>query len=512
MSKEKKGLTRRGFLKGAVVSAGCLALSEVGFKEAIAAPQIKWHRETGVLIVGGGMSGLTAAITAHDIKARVLVVEKEPVMGGCLNIYGGILSGAGTRIQKQQGVVDSPEAHFLDCMRGGEFKNYAPLLKLNCDNAGPTIDWLQDMGVTFKDNKAWVYPEWRGVARSYYSNPKTISRDVIVREVKKREIPVLTNTRVVRIYKAPDGKRVVGVEAAGKDGGNINIRAKVVVLTTGGFANNFEMIEKYCQERKTHITVAAPWAMGDGIKLGTGVGAGLTHMKYLRSYAWGLDLKNNRRGITAGSEARFQGAIQVDKKGRRFVNEMGSKADTENGARKLPNMTFYLLVDSVILEKCINSPYGFIGAWKSERVYKEAERGEFIKKADTIRAVAEKSGIDPAGLEATVAKYNKYVENKRDPDFGRKELQAKIEKPPFYVMELTPIAMYGHGGLTVRVDGRESLQVIDKEGEAIPGLYAAGEIVGGFNGANASSGMGATPCFVFGRIAGKNAALESLEK
>ncbi|OPY83101.1 MAG: Fumarate reductase flavoprotein subunit [Smithella sp. PtaU1.Bin162] len=511
MSKEKKGLTRRGFLKGAVVGAGCLALSEVGFKEAIAAPRLKWNRETDVLIVGGGMSGLTAAIVAYDTKAKVLVVEKEPVMGGCLNIYGGILSGAGTRIQKAQGIVDSPEAHFLDCMRGGDFKNYAPLLKLECDNAGPTIDWLQDMGVTFRDNKAWVYPEWRGVARSYYSQPRTISRDVITREIRKREIPVITKTRVVKIYKDAKSKRVIGVEAKGEKGDNVNIRAKVVVLTTGGFANNFEMIEKYCRERKTRITVAAPWATGDGIMLGTDVGAGLTHMKYLRSYAWGLDLKSNRRGITAGSEARFQGAIQVDKKGRRFVNEMGSKADTEDGARKLPNMTFYLVVDSVIIEKCINSPYGFIGGWDRNRVFKEAERGEFIKKADTVRGVAEKAGIDPAGLEATIIRYNKFVAEKKDPDFGRKELQEKIEKPPFYVLELTPIAMYGHGGLTVKVDGRDSLKVVNKEGEVIPGLYAAGEIVGGFNGANASSGMGATPCFVFGRIAGKNAALEALE-
>jgi len=234
-------------------------------------------------------------------------------------------------------------------------------------------------------------------------------------------------------------------------------------------------------------------------------------MKYLRSYAWGLDLKKNRRGITAGFEARCQGAIQVGKDGKRFVNEMGSKADTEDGARKLPNMTFYLLVDSKIIQKCIDSPYGFIGGWNRKRTFDEAERGEFIKKAETIRAAAEKAGIDPAGLEGTVRRYNKFVEEKKDPDFGRKELQEKIEKPPFYVLELTPIAMYAHGGLTVKVDGRESLKVIDKDGEVIPGLYAAGEIVGGFNGANASSGMGATPCFVFGRIAGKNAALEALE-
>ena len=114
-------------------------------------------------------------------------------------------------------------------------------------------------------------------------------------------------------------------------------------------------------------------------------------MPYLRSYAWGLDLKQNRRGITAGSEARFQGAIQVDKNGRRFGNEMGTKADNENDARKLPNMTFYLVVDSAVLDKCIKSPYGFIGGWNEKRIHDEAERGEFIKKANTIREVAEKA-------------------------------------------------------------------------------------------------------------------------
>ena len=444
-----------------------------------------------VVVVGGGAAGMTAAITAAEEGKEVVLLEKMPILGGALRYTAGTISGAGTKIQAAQGIEDSPELHFLDSMIEADFLAIPELLMLYCELAGPTIDWLVDeLGVDIQE--AVFAPEntLYSVPRSY--KPASIDGTGAVLHALLQAVETYPNltihleTEGIRLLQDERTDRVYGVGAVDNRGMYREYLAtQGVILATGGFGSNANMLERYQPTSNNWVMITAAGATGDGHRMGQSVGAKLTHMEYVPTYNYGF-LRANGQPALVYVRSELFGGIYVNELGDRFVDELTTQKEREYALREQPNnIMFELFDESIRLEN--NRPH--INAF--------CESGE-IASGNTIEELAEEIGIDPNALRATIDRYNQFVATGIDEDFGKERLIAPIENPPFYAAKLRPLGLLTLGGLLVDTD----MRVIHENGHAIPGLFAAGELLGGVHGTHISSGNGITAPLAFGRLAG----------
>jgi len=464
-----------------------------------------------IIVVGGGNGGIPTAIAAANGGAKVLLLEKMPYLGGTLLVAGGQMSAANSKLQLAAGFKDSPEQHYADVMRLGGYRSNPRLLKLQTENAGWTIDWLADLGLKFDKNRP-VYMdhhELYSVARSYQpiGSGAAVAK-VLIAELNKcvarGDVEVRLETRATELVQNDQGA-VIGVRAVGKDGQPLEFRAKHVVLATGGFGSNRELLAHYHGSKgRNALSYTPAFATGDGLQMATAIGADVSHMDLFIPMPGGIEDPNNPGWplpVRLQLAPATAGYIWVNKLGQRFVNEDTLSPDEkEKAVLRQPDIVTYIILDGNVMDA--NKP--IIANWTWDEFDAEAAKEQNFFKADSIAELAVKLGMNPEVLQATIDRYNGFVEEGRDLDFGRSQLVCKLERPPFYAVETKPMIYLTHGGLKVTAD----LEVVHVSGKIIPGLYALGEVVGmgQLAGNVLAGGMGNTPPITLGLLLGERLA------
>ncbi|MEA4884736.1 MAG: flavocytochrome c [Clostridia bacterium] len=462
----------------AVIAAAIMLLPVVS-AGVLATPRIEM---ADVVVIGAGGAGLNAAVTAADNGAKVIVLEKMPVIGGNTILLGGFYNSADPERQDKQGIKDSPELHMQQTLAAGDNRANPALVKVLCENALDGLHWYESLGMKFADQVfqgyGALYP------RSHPTVPNEQGRGyirVLNNAAKSRNIPIYLNTRATGLIRDGKDGRVYGVAAVDKSGNERMFLSKTVVIATGGFSANVEMRSKYDPRFDASVgTTNHPGATGDGIIIAQEIGADVVGMDYIQCIA-----------VAGGLTTLDVGAmVYVNTNGDRFADEGARRDVLTEAVLRQPGKKCWVITDEM--------------SQKAYDVDAMVKRGEIVK-ADSIEELAKKCSLDVAKLTATMDRYNKLVEKKEDEDFGKKVLGQTISHPPFYAGLGEPRVHHTMGGLRINTDA----QVLDIHGKVIPGLYAAGEVTGGIHGTNRIGGNAILDITVFGRVAGKNAGLES---
>ena len=446
----------------------------------------KWDRKTEVLIVGTGFAGLSAAIEAYDAGASVLLLEKMPKPGGTSVISGGGANAVDPERQIPQGIEDSVDLHFKHTFEGGDQVGDPEKIRFIVENTlQMCIKWLKKIGVEWDDRVTQGYGAlWE---RTHIPLPyKKYKRGValvhaMLDQVKKRGILILLRHRVTKIIREKTlEEKVLGVEVQVK-GKKLCFKAeKAVVLASGGFGANLEMVVDHDRRLANTDHDNWPGATGECIKMAQDIGAHVVGMDYIQCCPWKTKppLKGMFFMITSEESRPYLDEsykVFVDKEGNRFVREDGRRDEIQYAA-------------------CAQQPFEALST----------------VKADAIEELEKKLEIPKGNLAKTIEKYNSYCDMKHDPDFCKnRNTLLPCRTPPFQGDTMTMMRHHTMGGLKVRgVTG----QVIDRWEKIIPHLYAAGEVTGGTHGTN-RLGYNAIPeCIVFGRTVGRLAAtVKSLE-
>lgn len=488
-----------------------------------------------LIIVGAGGAGLSAAVTAKDLGVKnVLVLEKMPVIGGNTLRCASAFNAADPDRQKalpmtetlKEAVVkainekpvseehaklmadvkakyeaylksgsktlfDCPEWHALQTYNGGDKVGQIPLIRQYSNNVLDTLHWMQSKGSPVMDRVSQgAGALWQRTHQ--LDAPAGLGLiDPLYQAAVKQGVNFKLGMRVQDLILNDKG-RVIGVTATDKVGNKYEFTSKDgVILATGGYSQNKEMRQKSAPHLTSEmVSTNQPGATGDGIIIATRHGADTTGMNYVQVYP----LATPGTGALQGRARKMSGlddVIDVNKNGERFVKEDARRDEFVAAIKKQPGGVVYDINDSSIV-KPLNS--------FNEDVETLVSIGR-IYKADSLADLSKQLGMPADKLEATVAEFNKMVEAKKDPKFGRKLFDRPIVKPPFYATPRAPSIHHTMGGLQISTNA----QVLDKNGKPIPGLYAAGEVTGGIHGSNRLGGNATADVLTFGRIAAKSA-------
>lgn len=439
--------------------------------------------KTDVVVVGAGGAGLTSAIEAKENGANVILVEKNSVVGGNTNYATGGLNAAGTEFQKENEIEDSVELFYNDTMEGGKNKNNPELVKVLTKNASETVKWLTERGADLTDvgrmGGASANRTHRPTGGAGVGNHLV---EVLKAKAKEVGVEIRLSTKAVEILG--EGNKVNGIKVEDSKGNKYTINAEAVVIATGGFGANQEKVVEYKPELRGFGTTNGPGATGDALELVKPLNVDLVDITEIQTHPTVVPEKNKM--ITEA--VRGNGAILVNRDSKRFINELETRDVVSKAELEQKGQTAFLLFDQNVREslKAIEGYYKL----------------GLLKEADSIEDLANKIGLNEKELKKTVEKYNEYVKSGNDKDFGRDNMKTELIKGPFYAVEVGPAVHHTMGGLKINTEA----QVINKSGEVIEGLFAAGEVTGGVHGANRLGGNALADITTFGRIAGKNAS------
>ena len=440
--------------------------------------------QADVVVIGAGAAGFTAAITAYDAGAKVIVLEKQPITGGNSMLAAGGMNAAETKYQKEKGIQDSVDLMIKDTMKGGNNLNDPELVSILAKNSAASVDWLTSLGADLSD-----VGRMGGASVNRTHRPKGGAAvganiaETLKKNAADRKIDVRVNSKVVKILE--DGKgTVIGVQVEGKHRGLYTINAKAVVLTAGGFSANPEKVAAYRPEFKGMTTSNQPGATGDGMDLGAAAGGELKDMKEIQIHPT----------VAAGSRiliteaVRGNGAILVNHEGKRFVNELTTRDKASAAILAQTGKSAFMVFDEGVRQS-LKQIDGYFHL-------------ELVKEGETPEALAGKISVPAQALKATIETYNQAFDKKEDAEFNRPDMPRPLRTPKYYAIEIKPGVHYTMGGLKIN----SSTQVIAKDGKPIAGFYAAGEVTGGVHGTNRLGGNSISETITFGRIAGANAA------
>ena len=525
----------------AIIEAATAALKQAGLEPSdlvsknTSTTKAKDIEETvDVVVVGAGGAGMTAAITATDAGKKVIVVESQPIAGGNSVRSTGGMNAAKTPYQDKnefkeaagvektlataaekfadnatitalaatvksqwdayqanpQGYFDSVELMELDTMIGGKGKNNPELVKALAENSADAIEWLASIGAEVKNVGAFGGASVKRIHRPVNADGKVTAVGayivpILEKNLQDRNVQFLFDTTANEIIMK-DGK-AVGIKGTGKDGHKVTINAKSVVIATGGFGANAEMVEKYKPELKGFATTNAEGAQGQGIDMATAVGAATVDMDQIQIHPTvHIEEDGNAHLITEG--LRGDGAILVNAEGKRFYDEVSTRDKVSAAIIEQTDKSAWLVVDQAMVDKSaviagyIKSGYTVTGA--------------------TYEELAKAMGVDEATFTSTMNTWNQAVEAKSDAEFGRTSFANPLTTAPYYAIKITPAVHHTMGGIVIN----PKAEVLNEKGEAISGLYAAGEVTGGVHGANRLGGNAVADFVVFGRISGQSAA------
>jgi fumarate reductase flavoprotein subunit len=470
-----------------------------------------------IVIVGAGSAGIPCAIRAAQRGLRVLVLEKDSVVGGTLHITAGHLSAGGTQRQQQMGIQDSAAQHWQDVERISHGTADKIIAQKAVELAPGTVDWLQALGYRFHEkapliiygHEAYSQPRTYFGADDYAGGPITQPGQAVLKTllpvfeqlVAEGKITLLINHSLKKILTS--GTQVTGIVAQ-HNGKEQVFTAKQYVLATGGYASNPAFFEQQHPGLRL-ISTARHTSTGDGIQVAMAQGAVFHHADKHISTLGGIELEpgSGRADFwqawarVSNSHDRKPREIYVNQWGQRFMNEYDATVDErERKVLAQPGQQFYVLFDEAALQDgpCI------VVQWDAERLKAEAERRQCCWAAPSIEALAEAIQIPADALQTTVTEYNQAVAEQHD-GLGRTLLTHPLLHPPFYALRVHAYCLISFGGLQVN----EQLQVIHQSGYPFANLYAAGEILGAgtTSGHAFCGGMLLTPAISFGKWLGE---------
>ena len=488
--------------------------------------------DTDIVIVGAGGAGMTAAITAAAEGKSVVILESQSMVGGnSVRATGGMNAGktvyqdenefgesAGvektlkTAAEKYAdnetitalaktvseqwaayqanptGYFDSVELMELDTMIGGKGINDPELVETLCANSADAIDWLDEHGITLHNVSSFGGASVKRIHRPVNAEGKTVSVGsymipLLQENCEKAGVKMMLDTTATEILTDANGA-AVGVKATGASGETVTVNAKAVVLTTGGFGANLDMVTEYKPELKGFMTTNAPGIQGQGIEMAQAIGAATVDMDQIQIHP--TVEANTAALITEG--LRGDGAILINEEGQRFIDEVGTR-DVVSAAEIAQTGSYSWLVVDQAMADASSVIQGYI------------KKG-YTVTGSTYEELGKAMGVDEAAFAETMKTWNGYVEAKNDPDFGRTSFANPLNTAPYYAIKVTAGVHHTMGGLKINTN----TEVLKADGSVIPGLFAAGEVTGGVHGANRLGGNAVADFTVFGRIAGAAAS------
>ena len=488
--------------------------------------------DADVVVVGAGGAGMTAAITAAAEGKSVVILESQSMVGGnSVRATGGMNAGktvyqdenefgesAGvektlkTAAEKYAdnetitalaktvseqwaayqanptGYFDSVELMELDTMIGGKGINDPELVETLCANSADAIDWLDEHGITLHNVSSFGGASVKRIHRPVNAEGKTVSVGsymipLLQENCEKAGVKMMLDTTATEILTDANGA-AAGIKATGSTGETVTVNAKAVVLTTGGFGANLDMVVKYKPELKGFMTTNAAGIQGQGIEMAEAIGAATVDMDQIQIHP--TVEANTAALITEG--LRGDGAVLINAEGKRFIDEVGTR-DVVSAAEIAQTGSYsWLVVDQAMVDA-------------SSVIQGYIKKG-YTVTGETYEELGKAMGVDEAAFAETMKTWNGYVEAKNDPDFGRTSFANKLDTAPYYAIKVTAGVHHTMGGLTINTN----TEVLKADGTVIPGLFAAGEVTGGVHGANRLGGNAVADFTVFGRIAGKAAS------
>lgn len=452
--------------------------------EETTAPEATENKQADIVVIGAGGAGMTAAIQAvQDGATDVVVLEKMPITGGNTTRSTGGLNAAETKYQEAEGIEDSIDLFVEDTMKGGKDLNDEALVRVMAENSAAAVDWVNEIGGDLS-----VVGMFGGASVKRIHRPTDTSAvgPMLVKALNNKlaelNVPVLLETTANKILVDENGA-VCGVTATDKDGNEMTIDCTAVILATGGFGANSEMVVSYKADLAGFGTTNHAGATGDGIKMAEEAGAALVDMEQIQTHP----TVNPETQTMYTEGVRGNGAILVNKEGKRFVNELETRDVVSAAILEQTDEQCYLVFDQAVRES--------LAAIESY-----IKKG-IVTEADTPEALGEAIGVDGAALAETLKTYGEAAASGTDAEFGRESMELPLDQPKYYAALCAPAIHHTMGG--VKID--TTTQVLNAEGNAIEGLYAAGEVVGGVHGANRLGGNAVTDIVVFGRLAGSAA-------
>ena len=488
--------------------------------------------DADVVVIGAGGAGMTAAMTAADAGQKVVILESQAMVGGNSARATGGMNAAKTVYQDENefdqaagvektlataaekyadnetitalaktvseqwaayqanptGYFDSVELMELDTMVGGKGINDPELVKTLCEGTADAIDWLDENGITLHNVSSFGGASVKRIHRPVNEEGKVVSVGaymipLLQENCEKRGIDIVLNTTVDTILTDANGA-AVGVSGTDKDGNTVVVNAKSVILATGGFGANLDMVTQYKPELAGFMTTNAAGEQGQGIEMATAIGAGTVDMDQIQIHP--TVEANTAALITEG--LRGDGAILVNANGERFIDEVGTRDVVSAAEIAQPGSYSWLIVDQAMADA-------------SSVIQGYIKKG-YTKTGATYEELAKELDVDPAAFANTMETWNSYVEAKNDPDFGRTSFANPLNNGPYYAIKVTAGVHHTMGGVTIN----SATEVLKEDGTVIPGLFAAGEVTGGVHGANRLGGTAVADFVVFGRIAGESAA------
>lgn len=441
-----------------------------------------------VIVVGGGAAGMAATIRLEEAGKSVILVEKTSSLGGTIRVSGGNQVVQGSKVQKEAGVTnDSVKSMEEDFLKNGDQLNDAELLGIYAKNVGTATDWLSDdVGVRYNMEGGLHQLAEYAVDRELAYDGGAGAAQTLCDKVNATDANVLLNT-VAKHLIVENGK-VTGVEAESQKGKKYTLKADAVILATGGYGNNNDLLPA---SARNGLFYGLDSSNGEGLVMAVeDANAGTTHMEYIKEYPNGVETsKKHAKSTIAGNITAFsKAAILVNQKGERVVNEKASNHDILNALKKQSGETLYLVMDEATFNewKTKLAAAGLSEDMIDAYVANNGKSEPVFTMGATIKEAAEAAGIDGNALTKTIEKFNTYVEDGEDKAFHRAKeyLTSTFAEGNIYIVEQKARYATTMGGLDV--DG--NLQVVDTNGKVIDGLYAAGEIIGGVMGDDSPSG------------------------
>ena len=448
-----------------------------------------------VVVIGAGGAGFSAAITARNAGANVVLLEKMPAVGGNSLISGAEMNVAKNWVQPKLGINDdSPELHAQDTFKGGDGKGDMKVINVMTHQALDAAKWCRDyLGVRFEDDNLFFFG---GHSRKRALIPvgHTGTEFIAKFQAKADElgIPVITNMKAEELIKNKDG-RVVGVKAT-MDGSEYTFNAKGgVVLATGGFGANPEMVKKYNPKIDERFkTTDAPGSTGEALYMAERAGAELVNMGYIQTYPICDPISG---AIELIADARFDGAIMLNQEGKRFVEELQRRDVLSEAILNQTGQYCWVLWNDNI-GKISNT----VKAHANE--YEAFTKQGIMTTCDDLKCIADFTKIPFDQLQKTVKRVSDMAGKGNDKDFNHRSGLVDMQQGKYYVIKAVPSTHHTMGGVRIN----EKAEALTAEGKVIPGLWAAGEVTGVTHGTNRLGGNAYTDIIVFGRIAGEAAA------
>ena len=479
------------------------AFAAIPVKKKVATKLIKDHAD--IIVVGAGGSGMSAAVRAESLGANVILIEKMPVIGGATALNAGTLIATGSRFQKEslKETKDSPELATKDIFRVGKNRNDPLMVKQVTERVGGVVDWLvYDLKLPYGP-AATQYPD-HSANRQLGVTGRSVNFLKLMREkFEHMGGKLMLETRAQELLRDKDG-RVVGVRATDAAGNTVELSSKGVILASGGFGAVKSMLPK---EMNQYVFYGLDSETGDGYKMATAIGADTINMDLVKMYPQGVEtVPGHGLAATASSTDTMKksGAIYVNRDGKRYVNELASLGELTDTTVAQPGHIAYIVMDAKAWKEYVNK------SLEDRLVPDEATLMKWTKivnnghpvmaVADDLKKAAEVMGVNPEGLAATVKSWNEMVANGKDTQFGRK-IVGGLGDGPFYIVEQKVRYQTTLGGLRAG----EGMRILDKNGKPIEGLYGAGCVVGGANGADSMTAMMNSWAIVSGVIAAETA-------